>query len=487
MTTPLISDAISSDLHLVKQSLAGNAAAFGRLVERHQALVCALALGVCGNLHRSEDLAQEAFVAAWRQLGELREPEKFKSWICGIVRNQANTSLRKDRHTPTTQADQECGEELPADTGTPAQHVIDNEERAILLRQLQELPVLYREPMILFYRQNESVAAVAEALDISENAVKQRLARGRVLLAERVERSLGTMLRSSGPGGTFTIAVMGAVAFIPAPASAATAGGVIAKTAANSSTSGVIAPMVALAGASGGLLNMAKGEMDGALSLNERGFVRRALVWMTAVSAVSGVILGVVMAMKPGLSLLLSVGIPITIGLLAWPLSMWIKQRRRQIRLADHINPEKFGHRVPIAPLSGTTITGMIAASGFLPAFTVSCEGLRGTLPQSTAFEFLAACAAIVLSSTAIIRHRPSRYRAVFMSHIVAIWAVTLMLGIFIRHNWINSGYSEKNQPDFHVAILMPLMSLTVMLVACAIYSFRRGKEAGIRALNVPK
>jgi DNA-directed RNA polymerase specialized sigma24 family protein len=53
-----------SDADLVEQSRVGDAAAFGRLVERHQSLVCSLALGACGDLHRSEDIAQEAFLVA---------------------------------------------------------------------------------------------------------------------------------------------------------------------------------------------------------------------------------------------------------------------------------------------------------------------------------------------------------------------------------------------------------------------------------------
>ncbi|MBM3891794.1 MAG: sigma-70 family RNA polymerase sigma factor, partial [Verrucomicrobia bacterium] len=96
----------NADGELVEQCLAGDAKAFGRIVERYQSLVCSLALSACGDVHRSEDIAQESFVIAWRQLRELREPAKLRSWICGIVRNVANNALRKDGRTPVAQAEE---------------------------------------------------------------------------------------------------------------------------------------------------------------------------------------------------------------------------------------------------------------------------------------------------------------------------------------------------------------------------------------------
>ena len=76
-----------TDAELVAQSLAGNRDAFGAIVARHQSLLCSLAYSATGSLNQSEDLAQETFVAAWKQLAGLREPEKLRSWLCQILRN----------------------------------------------------------------------------------------------------------------------------------------------------------------------------------------------------------------------------------------------------------------------------------------------------------------------------------------------------------------------------------------------------------------
>lgn len=463
----------TTDAECVARAIAGDTTAFERLVERHQALACSLALGVCGDVHRSEDIAQEAFVAAWRQLAELREPEKFKSWVCGIVRNLANSSLRKDERTPTARADQECGLEAQADTTTPLQNLIDSEERAVLMRQLQELPATYREPMVLFYRQNESVASVAEALGISEDAVKQRLSRGRALLAERVERSLGAMLRTSAPGGVFTLAVMGAVASIPAPVAAATAGGSLAKAAASNSAGGMMAPMVALAGVTGGLWNIMKGHVDDARSTGERRFMRRAFMWMTAVCIVLGLMVGILAAMKPGLAALLCVGIPMMTGLLAWPLGLWIKQRRHQIRRSDGTISEDYAPLETGTPQFRRTIAGVIVAAGFFPAFPVGLLGLVShEAPQAVIFGFLAACAGIVLVSIAVIWRRPSRYRVVLMTHFALLWSATLFLALYMRQTWITSGQWEENQLHFCMLIALPLAALTIIWMAWVIYGF---------------
>jgi DNA-directed RNA polymerase specialized sigma24 family protein len=75
------------DACLIAQSLMGHREAFGLIVERYKTLICSLAYARTGDLSQSEDLAQETFVAAWKQLGNLREPQKLKSWLCGIARN----------------------------------------------------------------------------------------------------------------------------------------------------------------------------------------------------------------------------------------------------------------------------------------------------------------------------------------------------------------------------------------------------------------
>src|SRR5581483_1489960 len=90
--------AMTTDVELVGRTDAGDRAAFGELVARHQAAVCGVAYALLGDIGRSEDVAQEAFVAAWRQLGQLRQRSKFRSWVCGIARNLALAAGRRREH-----------------------------------------------------------------------------------------------------------------------------------------------------------------------------------------------------------------------------------------------------------------------------------------------------------------------------------------------------------------------------------------------------
>src|SRR5690242_21733085 len=94
-----------SDSELVTQSLAGYRDAFGRIVSRYQTLLCSLAYSATGSLSQSEDLTQETFVTAWRQLANLREPEKLRSWLCRISRNLTYDALLRQGREPVHKAE----------------------------------------------------------------------------------------------------------------------------------------------------------------------------------------------------------------------------------------------------------------------------------------------------------------------------------------------------------------------------------------------
>ena len=94
-----------NDAELVSESVAGNRDAFGHIVVRYQTLICSLAYSATGSLSQSEDLAQDTFVIAWKQLGDLREPAKLRSWLCSIARNLINHALRRQGREPSHAAE----------------------------------------------------------------------------------------------------------------------------------------------------------------------------------------------------------------------------------------------------------------------------------------------------------------------------------------------------------------------------------------------
>jgi RNA polymerase sigma factor (sigma-70 family) len=233
------------DARLVGLGLNGDRDAFGQLVARYQSAICALAYNACGDISHSEDLAQETFLAAWRQLSDLEKPAKFKSWLYGIARNQANNAFRKRIRNPLAAAEP-LDESLTttATLSNPARQAITKEEEGILWRSLEHIPDSYREPLILFYREHQSIERVAETMDLSEEAARQRLSRGRKLLRDEVLAFVEGALARTNPGQAFTLGVL---AVLPTTlASSAKAAAVVAAAKGGAAATGTSLGSVAL-------------------------------------------------------------------------------------------------------------------------------------------------------------------------------------------------------------------------------------------------
>jgi RNA polymerase sigma factor (sigma-70 family) len=180
-------------------------------------LICSLAYNALGNLGQSEDVAQETFLTAWKQLQQLREPAKLRAWLCGIVRHLVLRKRDREEHEPAGNAETlDAVQDAAASSAMPSEEAISREEQAILWRSLENIPSLYREPLILFCREHQSIEDVAEKPGLSEDAVKQRLARGRGLLKQEVEAFVERTLRRSAPGPAFSGLVLAALPGAPA-------------------------------------------------------------------------------------------------------------------------------------------------------------------------------------------------------------------------------------------------------------------------------
>jgi len=272
-----------NDVEWVSQSLAGSREAFSRIVEQYQSLICSLTYSATGNLSQSQDMAQETFIIAWTELRQLREPKKLRSWLCSIARSVISRAARRQVRDPAHAAELiEFADSISAPGPTPSEGAINREEEAILWRSLASIPEIYREPLILFYREEQSVASVAETLGLSEDAVKQRLSRGRKLLTDEVTAFVQGMLKRTTPGRIFTLAVITALPAFTVSASAAAIGATTgksvaaAKTAASVGFAGAIfGPLV---GILGGWLG-ARISIENTESPRERQFVIK-MAWL---------------------------------------------------------------------------------------------------------------------------------------------------------------------------------------------------------------
>jgi RNA polymerase sigma factor (sigma-70 family) len=223
---------------LVKKSCGGDREAFARIVAKYQGMVSAVTLNVVGNYAQSEDLAQETFLTAWTKLPELREPERLASWLYGIARRVALRWTEKQQRNPLHSA-----AEIDAETLTDRQIQADAGERhhreqslALVWSTVKELPETLREPLLLYYRYSKSVADIAATLSLTEDAVHQRLSRGRKMLKAEVEKQVETVLESTGPGEYFVLGVLAGIPILTvtpevfAATSAAGSAGAAAKS-----------------------------------------------------------------------------------------------------------------------------------------------------------------------------------------------------------------------------------------------------------------
>jgi len=236
---------MESVITLIEKSRLGDQAAFARIVRQYQGMVSAATLNVVGNYAQSEDLAQETFLTAWKKLPELREPEKLASWLYGIARRVALRWLEQQQRDPLRNYAELNSAELDADTITDHQVQLEAEERhqreqslALVWSTVKELPETLREPLLLYYRYSKSVADIAASLALTEEAVRQRLSRGRKMLKAEVEKHVESVLEATGPGEYFTVGVLATLPILATGNQVFAAGSAGAAAAQSASASG---------------------------------------------------------------------------------------------------------------------------------------------------------------------------------------------------------------------------------------------------------
>lgn len=200
-----VNDMGQSDAELLEASRRGERDAFGTLIERYQGVVCAVSYSRTGDRALSEDVAQDTFIAAWRQLGQLREPSRLRSWLCGIARNLARKAKR--RHQREAPLDQP----LVFEGANPFDAAAEAESERVVRDALMRVPDTYRDVLVLYYRDQRSVRDVAVALGITEAAALQRLARGRQYLADGVTDLVERSLRATHARRSLAAVVLAAL------------------------------------------------------------------------------------------------------------------------------------------------------------------------------------------------------------------------------------------------------------------------------------
>ena len=169
------------DLADVNRVLAGEVQAFEGIVRRWQGPLVNMAWRYCRDRGRAEEMAQEAFLRAWRGLAGWRRESSFSTWLFALAANVFRSELQR---FPTVDVSLEDVAE-PSGSATQHEDLAGKQAREAVTRAVLALPKRYREPVILYYFHEMDVAAAARTMSLPEGTVKARLARGRDLLRKR--------------------------------------------------------------------------------------------------------------------------------------------------------------------------------------------------------------------------------------------------------------------------------------------------------------
>ncbi|MGD0381986.1 MAG: sigma-70 family RNA polymerase sigma factor [Thermoguttaceae bacterium] len=174
------------DADLVAKTLAGDREAFACLYDRYARLVRAVVYGVAMDWPMVQDMTQECFLRAYKNLERLREPDRFGHWIVGIARQVARErkrTVRRDRHMFVGSDDLEVPFKMDV-----AGAIESAEETELVLRRLSELPERERLAIHTFFLQECDARQAAELLGLSRSGVYALLERALARLAALVRR-----------------------------------------------------------------------------------------------------------------------------------------------------------------------------------------------------------------------------------------------------------------------------------------------------------
>jgi RNA polymerase sigma-70 factor, ECF subfamily len=185
---------------------AGDRAEFARLVEAYSGPIYRLALKITGDEQDAEDILQETFIKAYRHLKGFEGRSSFSTWLYRIASNEAFMLLRR-RHPEAVSVD----EGSPADGDEerepvqivdwcclPEEEFLTAESRAMLDRAVDQLGPALKAAFLLRDIEGLSVRETAEALQVSEAAVKTRLLRARLQLREHLSHYYEERLKAEG-------------------------------------------------------------------------------------------------------------------------------------------------------------------------------------------------------------------------------------------------------------------------------------------------
>ncbi|MDR7074947.1 RNA polymerase sigma factor SigW [Fictibacillus barbaricus] len=174
--------------NMVSQVKKGDQEAFEGIVDLFKDKIYRHCFRMVGNGHEAEDLAQETFLKAYRNIDKYNNDFKFSTWIFRIATNLCIDRLRKkkpdyylDAEVPGTEG-ANIYSQLAVEDPLPEEVVTENERRNELQQEIMKLPEKYRTAIVLKYVEDLSLEEISQIMDIPVPTVKTRIHRGREAL-----------------------------------------------------------------------------------------------------------------------------------------------------------------------------------------------------------------------------------------------------------------------------------------------------------------
>jgi RNA polymerase sigma-70 factor, ECF subfamily len=193
-----------SDEALIRRYLeTGDRELFATLVRRHQNTVFAMCVRIVGSREKAEEVAQDVFIAVYRNLDKFRGDARFRTWLYRVVVNHCknkNAYLAR-RHSKRHESldagrereDGEVKRELPSPNPGPEQATLAKQRRALLEKGLARLGEDHRTVIVMRDLQGMPYEEIAQTLGVAPGTVKSRLNRARNELKDRVGRMLAEL------------------------------------------------------------------------------------------------------------------------------------------------------------------------------------------------------------------------------------------------------------------------------------------------------
>lgn len=188
---------MSEESQLIQEAQRGSVEAFGQLVRRYQCRLLKFVFYFVGNYYDAEEIAQEAFIRAFRALKKFRGESSFYTWLCAIACRLARRFLKNHvpggGHVPVgNYADdpRDNPHEVNPSDHDPADELLREERIAAVRRAIEELPAKYRVVVLLVDIEGFDYQTAADVLKIPVNTIRSRLARARAKLRKSLAKWL---------------------------------------------------------------------------------------------------------------------------------------------------------------------------------------------------------------------------------------------------------------------------------------------------------